>query len=90
VTNFEPHQYFDIRGGSFEEFVDFLFKHEIPPDTDRTGRRSQRWYDTADIEFDVKELVAYYTKLFTEPAFLLDRFSKEQLEQAFWRSWAGR
>lgn len=89
MTSFEPHQQFDIRGISFEEFVDFLFEHEIPPDIDRNGRRSQPWYDAANIEFDAEELVSHYTTLFTEPAFLLKRFSKEKLEQGFWAVMGG-
>jgi hypothetical protein len=86
---FELHQQFDIRGVSFDEFVDFLFEHEIPPEPDRKGRRSQRWYDTADIEFDARQLVEHYTRLFTEPRFLLGQYSREKLEQAFWAIMGG-
>lgn len=89
MTNFKSHQQFDIRGASFEEFVEFLFEHEVPPDRDDQGRRSEKWYDTADIHFDAKELVGHYTRLFTEPRFLLDRFSKEKLEPAFWAIMGG-
>ncbi len=84
MTNFEPHQQVDIRGASFGELVNFIFEHEVPPDFDRNDRRSEPWYYTADIEFEADELISFYTKLFEEPFFLIERFSKEKLEQGFW------
>lgn len=84
MSLFEPHQQFDIRGLSFDNFVDFLFEHEVPPDTDWNGRRSKAWYRTADVEFEPGQLVKHYTSLFTEPGFLLTRYSQDKLEQGFW------
>lgn len=81
---FEIRTQFDIRGFTFLEFVDFLFDHEIPPEFGWSGKRPEKWYYSADVEYDPIDLVHWYTELFSEPAFLLERFSKEQLEQGFW------
>ncbi len=81
---FEVSKEFDIRAVSFEEFVDFLFHHEVPPEFTRNGKRSKAWYHNAEVECIPEDVVSHYTNLFSDPAFLLDRFSRHQLEQGFW------
>lgn len=65
----------DLRSASFEEFVDFLFAHEVAP---------KNWYARVELQYDAFRVVSCYSRLFTSPCFLLSRFSKEQLEQGFW------
>ena len=72
--------YTDISEFSFEEFVDFLFDRDIPPETEKWNP----WYWHAEIMFDPQRVCSYYTKLFRQPRFLLTRFSKTQLDEGFW------
>lgn len=71
----EGHLQFDLRSASFEEFIDFLFAHEVAP---------KNWYAHVEVQYDAFRVVSCYSRLFTSPRFLLSRFSKEQLEQGFW------
>src|SRR5579862_2765031 len=69
----------DITGISFDSFVSFIFDRPVPPD----GQR-QCWYWTTEATFDPARLASHYVRLFSQPRFLLDKFSKSQLEQGFW------
>ena len=71
----EGHSQYDLRGASFDQFVDFLFDHEVAP---------RDWYAHVEVEYDPYRVVSCYTRLFTSSRFLLSRFSKDQLEQGFW------
>jgi len=68
----------DITEISFDSFVSFMFDRSIP----ELGRKP--WYWTIEAIFDSALLATYYVKLFSEPRFLLEKFSKPQLEQGFW------
>ncbi len=70
----------DIRRFSFEDFIGFLFDRDIPPKSDRWNP----WYCHTEVLFDPERTCDYYVRLFKEPGFLLDRFSKGQLEVGFW------
>jgi hypothetical protein len=72
--------YIDLRGCSFDEFVNFLFSRDTPLE----GQKRDPWYWHAEADFDPLEICAYYDRLFRQPKFLIERFSKPQLEQAFW------
>jgi hypothetical protein len=56
-----------------------MFDRPVPAQ----GQR-QRWYWTIEATFDPTRLRSYYVDLFSEPRFLLDQFSRPQLEQGFW------
>jgi hypothetical protein len=73
---FGPLEAVDIRGFSFESFVTFIFEREMP--------REEYWYWQLDITFDAQTVCAYYLRLLREPEFLLDSYSKAQLEEGFW------
>ncbi|MGD9630773.1 MAG: hypothetical protein AB7V18_16165 [Pyrinomonadaceae bacterium] len=81
---FEIFEQYDIRGYSFEQFVVFLFDHEVPPEFASNGKRMDPWYYKAEVKCMPIDVIAFYTQLFSEPNFLLDRFSKDKLEQGFW------
>ena len=81
---FEVYKQNDIRGFTFDQFVDFLFDHEVPPEFSADGQRIDPWYYDSEVECSPVDVVALYTRLFSEPAFLLDSFSREKLEQGFW------
>ena len=75
---------YDIRNASFDEFVDFLFDHEVVsiPRSAETGPGP--WYWAVEVLFDPNRVAQHYIRLFTAPEFLLERFTREQLEQGFW------
>lgn len=72
--------YADLHGCSFKGFVDFLFSRETFPENEKRDP----WYWHVEVDFDPLEMCAYYVQLFRQPKFLVEEFSKAQLEQAFW------
>ncbi len=70
----------DITHCSFEEFVTFLFARSVPS----TAVKHDPWYWNVEVAYDPDLVCKYYVRLFRDPAFLLERFSKAQLEQGFW------
>src|ERR1700722_7595959 len=76
----KPHTYQDITPCSFEEFVAFLFARSVPAEAEERNP----WYWNVDVTFDPERVCQYYVRLFQSPSFLLERFSKVQLEQGFW------
>jgi hypothetical protein len=70
----------DLTNSSFEDFVSFLFDHDVPAESEKYDP----WYFHVDVEFDAKTICAYYVKLFRQPEFLLTHFTKPQLEEGFW------
>ncbi len=75
----------DISEYSFEGFVEFLFARGVQPIEDQSNvKKWDPWYKHAEVAFDPQRTCEYYVRLFRQPAFLLERFSKAQLEEAFW------
>jgi hypothetical protein len=70
----------DISRFSFDEFVSFLFDQDVPP---ATAKRDP-WYWHTEVAYVPDLVCSYYVKLFRQPQFLRARYSKAQLEQAFW------
>lgn len=70
----------DITQYSFDEFVDFLFDRDVPV----AREKRNHWYWNTEVTFDPQTVCAYYVHLFKQPDFLAERFSKPQLEEAFW------
>ena len=70
----------DITHCSFEDFVVFLFAQRAPSEAEARDP----WYWTVDVTFDPERVCQYYVRLFRSPSFLLEQFSKQQLEQGFW------
>ena len=75
----------DISHYSFEEFVEFVFDHDIPPEAEMptAEERASRWYYSAKPTFDPERLSGHYVRLFCESARLLGLFSESQLELGF-------
>jgi TPR repeat protein len=69
---------YDLRSSSFNQFVGFVFEHFEVLSEDRLAFN---WSREAEILFDARTLLRYYTQLFREPAFLLDRYSKAEIER---------
>src|SRR5262245_53084586 len=65
---------------SFEEFVTFLFDRSVPS----TAEKHDPWYWNVEVTFNPERVRGHYVQLFRAPEFLLERFSKAQLEQGFW------
>ena len=70
----------DLTDSSFDDFVAFLFDREVTLESQ--GR--DFWYWHVEVEFDAKKIAGYYVRLFSQPEFLLIRFTKVQLEEGFW------
>jgi hypothetical protein len=76
----EEREQLDISEYSYDEFILFLFAHEVSHD----WKKQKPWYWRVDVAYDPQTICAYYIQLFRQPAFLLERFSKAELEQGFW------
>jgi hypothetical protein len=76
----EPLNSIHLTNCSFNEFISFLFDHDVPPESEKYDP----WYFHVEVEFDAKKICAYYVQLFRQPESLLTRFTKPQLEQGFW------
>lgn len=74
----------DLTNVSFDEFVAFLFDHEIDHDIPPGPEKHDPWYFHVEAEFDAKKIVPYYVRMFGEPEFLLTRFAKARLDEGFW------
>ncbi len=79
----EPRTPVDLTNFSFNEFVSFLFDHDVTPQP-ADSKKYDPWYFHVEVEFDAKKICAYYVQLFRQPEFLLSRFTKPQLEEGFW------
>lgn len=76
----------DISRYSFEEFVDFVFNHDVPLEVGKpptSEERVRRWYFSTKATFDPERLSGHYIRLFSESARLLRMFPKNQLELGF-------
>lgn len=69
---------YDLYNAGFDTFTDFVFDHYPVYWQDE---KHLRWDEFADIRFNARQLVHYYTELFQNPAFLVERFSEEQIKQ---------
>jgi hypothetical protein len=76
----EERKEFDVSEYSFEEFVSFIFAHEPSAD----WNKQPPWYWSTDVLYDPFKACDYYVQLFRQPLFLLERFSRAQLDQGFW------
>lgn len=71
---------YNFKDGSFPQFVEFLFNRPT-----QLPEAHMEFEDLLVVDFDPVLLAEYYIQLFSEPLFLLERFSREQLEQGFWQ-----
>ena len=75
-------QQVDISGYFYEQFVTFLFDHAVVV---QEGKRRPWYWDVGvGLIFNPVNVCNFYTRLFRQPEFLLDSYSKAQLEQGFW------
>ncbi len=66
---------------SFDEFVSFLFEPDMRP----ASEGEDLWFWNVESEIVARQICAYYVRLFREPTFLLDQFTKTQLKEGFWK-----
>jgi hypothetical protein len=76
--------HYDISRFSFDEFVEFLFEHEVVPFPGNDKAQPKPWHWHTHVMFDVHAVITFYVRLFEQPAFLLTRYTKAQVEQGFW------
>lgn len=79
-----PHEQYDIRGLSFGQLVEFMFDHDAVPIPGDMQYGPGPWYWRAKVKYNPHEVARFYIRLFSEPEFLLARYTPTQLEQAFW------
>ena len=75
---------YDISRSSFDEFVGFLFDHDVVSIPQGNDSKPEPWYWHAEVTHDVRRVLGLYIQLFKDPEFLLSRYTKEKLEQGFW------
>jgi hypothetical protein len=80
----DGYTHYDLSGASFEEFVDFLFGHEVVSIPENGSGEPEPWYWNAEVVFEPINTVSHYVSLFNDPCFLLNKFSHGQIEQGFW------
>jgi hypothetical protein len=76
----EEREQFDVSKYSFDEFISFIFAHQTAED----WNKQQPWYWSTDVWYDPFQVCDYYVQLFRQPSFLLQRFSRAQLDEGFW------
>jgi hypothetical protein len=75
----------DISQYSYEEFVSFLFARDVQTIEEQGDlQKWDPWDLKVEVKFNPERVCEYYTCLFERPGFLLQRFSKAQLEEGFW------
>jgi hypothetical protein len=79
----EPRPHVDATQHSFDEFVSFIFEHEI------TAKNDKEWYWNTDVTFAYQQICEHYIRLFRKPEVLFGRFPKPQLEEGFWTMMSG-
>lgn len=68
----------DISKLKYEEWIDFVFNHPV---------EETPWHFAAESAYetiDPAKVVAHLTRLFTNPAEILSRYTREQIDQGFW------
>jgi hypothetical protein len=70
----------DLTPFTFNQFVDFLFARAVQSES---ANLRDRWYFNTEACFDPQRVCGYYVQLFRDSAFLLDRYSRAQLDQGF-------
>jgi hypothetical protein len=75
----------DISDYSFDDFIAFLFARDVQELAEQAHpRKWNPWYFHVEVAFDAQQVCEFYVRLFRQPTFLLERFSKPQLEEGFW------
>jgi hypothetical protein len=73
-------RHIDISGYSYDEFISFMFDNEVVP----SEGEWHPWFFDVAVTFDASRICEFYTTLFRQPDFLLEKYSKASLEQGFW------
>ena len=79
----DGYEQYNISSSSFEEFIFFLFDHNVIEAPEKEVD-PEPWYYHAEVEFNPVLIARYYIRLFKEPEFLLSKYSLDKLEQGFW------
>jgi len=85
----DRYRQYDIRAASFDEFIEFLFDHDVVPIPRHSTGEPEPWYWHVMVTFDAVRIAGYYIGLFRDPRFLISRFSPKHLEQGFWAVQSG-
>ncbi|HIA52851.1 MAG TPA: hypothetical protein EYN91_12310 [Candidatus Melainabacteria bacterium] len=74
--------FYDLRTCSYDEFLNFVFDHPV---------EKEPWYRGSKVEvvFDAIHNTALLTELFSNARPLLEKYTREQLDQGFWALQSG-
>jgi hypothetical protein len=78
---------YDLVDTDLDGFVSFLFEHFDQPKNDRAAFQ---WDYSAEVIFDARQIIQHYIALFNEPTFLLEHYTRDEIERAFWTMRDGR
>jgi hypothetical protein len=81
----------DLRCSSFDDWLSFVFDHEVVPEG-AEGEARKEWYwavDDDEIAIDPARQIAFLRQMFEHPAILLPRFTPRQINQGFWCMFGG-
>ena len=74
----------DLSNARFDDFVRFWFEHTIDPRALGPHRSPEfAWYQNVEIRFEPLSYAENFIRLFKAPEFLVDKYSKDQLEEGF-------
>ncbi len=76
----EEYKRIDISEYSFEQFISFMFERDVPSETEKRDP----WHWNMEVTYLPGIICSYYVKLFRQPEFLIQQFSKAQLDEGFW------
>jgi hypothetical protein len=65
---------------SFLEWVKFVFDHPVADE----GKKEWYWDERWEWEADATRILEYSTRLFRNPGFLINEYTREQINQGFW------
>jgi hypothetical protein len=80
----EHDNHIDLSNASFDDFVRFWFDHSIDPRAMKPRSDPDfAWYRNIEIRSEPVHYAESFIRLFGAPEFLLNRYSKDQLEEGF-------
>lgn len=74
----------DLSDYSFDDFIEFLFRHPVVPIPSPGNDEPEPWYWHIEVELDPAAVASFYIRLFSEPGPALNGYSADELEQGFW------
>ena len=75
---------YDLTETDFNDFITFIFDHTPVAVGFDDSAQEEPWYWSVEVRYEPETIIRYYTKLFSNPHFLIYKFTEAELEQGFW------